>query len=163
MTMKEQIDIEKLRLPQQTQCVTQEQPSPRLPRHRLGKRFLKGPIPWNWLTMAAQQSGRALHVGIYLWHLAFMEDNRTVRLSTAHMLDLGVDRHAKARGLQALERAALVSVIRHTGRLPIVTILDVPALEEQNNEHAMEICGLGDHGKNITGSILRLTPAESSM
>ena len=24
-----------------------------LPRHKRGEKFLKGPIPWNWLTKAA--------------------------------------------------------------------------------------------------------------
>ncbi len=33
------------------------------PRPRAGDRFLKGPIPMRWLERAAQQPGRALHVG----------------------------------------------------------------------------------------------------
>lgn len=149
--MNEQFDLERFRLSQHPAGMAQEQPSLRPPRHKPGERFLKGPIPWNWLTKAAQQPGRALHVGICLWHLASMKDTRTVRFSTAQMLAMGIDRHAKARGLQALERAGLVSVIRHTGRLPLVTILEVPALEAKNNEQAMEICGLGNVGQGHNG------------
>ena len=40
-----------------------------VPRHRPGGHFLKGPIAWDWLCVAANQSGKALHVAIALWFL----------------------------------------------------------------------------------------------
>jgi hypothetical protein len=33
----------------------------RPPRHRRGERFLKGPIPWPWISAAAALPGKALH------------------------------------------------------------------------------------------------------
>jgi hypothetical protein len=92
------------------------------PRHRQGEKFLKGPIPWGWLTAAAKLPGHAFHVGIATWHLSFMKGSRTVALSGKLLEDLGVSRYAGYRALTALEEAGLVSVQRHRGRNPIVTI-----------------------------------------
>lgn len=97
------------------------------PRHRLGEKFLLGPIPWDWLSVAAGLPGRALHVGIALWFLSGIKGRvATVALSNTVLCDLGVNRHAAYRGLAALEAAGLVSVERHRGRNSIVTILPAP-------------------------------------
>jgi hypothetical protein len=100
------------------------------PRHKPGEKFLRGPIPWDWLTLAAKQPGRALHVALELWHWVGIKGTREVSLSRAQMALLGVDRYASARGLRALEAAGLVSVVRHRGRHPIVTVLDRPSNQE---------------------------------
>jgi len=97
----------------------------RPPHHQPGQHFLKGPIPKPWLERAAQAPGRALHVGIALWFQAGMKKRGEIRLGLAQFSDFGLDRFAASRGLAELERAGLVSVIRHPGRKPIVTILDV--------------------------------------
>jgi len=94
------------------------------PRHRQGEKFLKGPIPWKWVTKAAKQPGHALQVGIALWHLSFMKGKRTVALSGTLLKDLGVSRFAGYRALTALEEAGLVSVQRQIGQNPVVTILE---------------------------------------
>ena len=96
----------------------------RLPRHKPGEKFLKGPIPWQWLTKAAQQSGRALHVGLALWFWAGIKRSGQVALSISRLSMLGVSRFAAYRGLAALERVGLVAVHRQRGRKPIVTILE---------------------------------------
>jgi len=94
------------------------------PRHRQGEKFLKGPIPWEWLTEAAKQPGKAFQVGIALWFLAGIKGSRTVALSGSVLEDFGVNRYAAYRGLKVLEDAGLVSAKRHPGRNPLVTILD---------------------------------------
>ena len=104
---------------------TREQPENRPPpRHRPGQRFLKGPIPLSWLTAAADQPGKALHVGVVLWFLAGLDSRREVRLSGSVARRFGLNRHAVYRGLAALESVRLVSVVRHAGRNPLVTLLD---------------------------------------
>ena len=94
------------------------------PRHRQGEKFLKGPIPWEWLTQAAKLPGKAFEVGIALWFLAGVQRKRTVTLSGSALRDLEVSRFAGYRALSALEKTGLVSVQRHPGRNPIVTILE---------------------------------------
>lgn len=99
------------------------------PRHLPGERFLKGPVPWVWLVQAGHLPGAALHVGVMLWHLAGLERSAEVSLSLTRMGEMGVSRHAAARGLTALERAGLVRADRHRGRKARVFILHPPPAE----------------------------------
>ena len=94
------------------------------PRKRPGEKFLKGPIPLNWIAQAARLPGKAIQVGMALWFLAGIKDRRTVALSGSVLEDFGVNRYAAYRGLKVLEDAGLVSAKRHPGRTPIVTILE---------------------------------------
>jgi len=88
------------------------------------KRFLKGPIPLDWLTQAGRQSGKALHVGIALWFLSGLNrSKKRIALSQSTLRIFGVSRHSGYRGLSNLEKAGLISVVRHSGRNPIVTLL----------------------------------------
>ncbi len=96
----------------------------RLPHHKPGEKFLKGPVPLRWLTRAARLPGRSLHLGIALWYLAGLHRARTVSLPNRVLAQFGVDRHAKYRALNWLERDALVIVERHPGRNPVVTLLE---------------------------------------
>jgi len=88
-----------------------------------GEMFLKGPIPWPWLLRAAKSSGKALHVAIALWFYAGLNSSLKIGLNQSRLLDLGVTRDSARRGLRELEKQKLVSVIRHSGRKPVVTIL----------------------------------------
>jgi hypothetical protein len=80
-----------------------------------------------WLHNAGRLPGKALHVGIALWYRAGMKRCRDIPLALSGLLAFGVDRYAASRGLKALEAARLVSVIRHVGRQPVVTLLEGPA------------------------------------
>ena len=95
------------------------------PRHLGNEKFLKGPIPWNWLSQAARLKGCSLHVAIALWFLAGLNRNRTVALTNTVLQGLGINRFTKSRALKVLEQARLVSVTHNKGRNPVVTILDV--------------------------------------
>jgi hypothetical protein len=97
-----------------------------LPTHKPGERFLKGPIPLGWLAAAARQGGKALHVGVVLWHLAAMKKSRRVSLSRSVLTSFGVSRWSTSRALESLEGAGLVQVERHPGRVAVVTILYAP-------------------------------------
>jgi len=89
-----------------------------------------GPIPLDWLLRAARLPGRALHVGLGLWHQAGLVGNSQVALSMKLMRSMGVGRCAVYRALHALENAGLVAVARYRGRKPQVTILDAPRGDE---------------------------------
>jgi len=102
---------------------------PTIPRHKPRELFLRGPIPWRWLEMAARLPGRALAVGIVLWHLVGLRRHWTVRLSPSKTRSLGLSPRVTRRGLKALEGAGLVAVDRHRGRSPEVTVLNVPERE----------------------------------
>lgn len=101
------------------------------PQHKRGEKFLKGPIPLEWLAKAARQPGKALHVAIAIWFLAGVTRSRNVALSSRLMFSLGSSRYSTYRGLKALEEAGLVTVIRHRGRSPRITIQDFSKVDEQ--------------------------------
>ena len=116
------MDPNKLRIPSKSEFPIRASVKP--PRHKLGEKFLMGPIPWNWLTAAASQKGKALHVGIILWFLAGMNRKGTVAFSMSQAALLGMDRFSAYRGLKALEQAGLIAGTRHKGRNASVTLLE---------------------------------------
>ena len=87
--------------------------------------FLKGPIPWPWLSAAARLPGRAVAMGIRL--LAGMKRTSRIVLSVSWLAELGLSRHAAYRALKTLEGRGLVSVDRHRGRKPLVTVIELEA------------------------------------
>ena len=100
------------------------QSSRRLPRPKAGERFLKGPIPMDWLSAAARLPGKSLHVAIAIWFTASLNKSATVPLSNLAGLPFGLDRNAKYRALKWLEDESLVSIERKLGRSPVVTLLE---------------------------------------
>jgi hypothetical protein len=94
----------------------------RPPRHQTNEWFLKGPIPGAWLTRATRLSFRALRAGLALWYLAGLMKSNVVKPTWDTWQRLGLSPDAGRRGLDALEQASLVTVDRHPGRCPIVTI-----------------------------------------
>lgn len=101
-------------------------PVPGLPRHAPGGRFLAGPIEWKWLVTAAACGAKALHVGIALWHLAFLTRSSEVKLTNKVLQELKVSRSQKSRALVEFERLGLVDVLRSKTRAPIVRLKNAP-------------------------------------
>ena len=98
------------------------------PRHKPGEWFLKGPIPGSWLVgvfaSPARTLGRALRVGLALWFLAGLKGSGIVKPTWKTWERFGLSPDAGRRGLATLERAGLVTVDRHPGSCPVVTILE---------------------------------------
>jgi hypothetical protein len=121
----EEFDIEQFRLtPENMPAARRRVKSARLPRHRPGDEFLKGPIPMAWLSPAAHLGRKCLHLAIAVWHLGAMSKSATVRLQWGLVEELtGVQRHPGREALRMLETAGLVTVESHVGRCPIVTVV----------------------------------------
>jgi hypothetical protein len=96
----------------------------KLPRHKAGEKFLKGPIPLNWLNRASQLPGKSLHVAVAIWYLAGLNKLSTIKLNQAVVSGFSVTRHSKYRALACLEKARLISVHKAPGCLPVITILE---------------------------------------
>jgi hypothetical protein len=101
----------------------------RAPTHKKGERFLKGPIPWNWIVEAANISGGALKVSLALWYLAGITKTGTIKLSNGVLEELGITRRTKYRVLKALESSGLISVSQRSGNSPEITINPVNQLD----------------------------------
>ncbi len=108
-----------------------------LPRHDRSSReyFLLGPIPWDWISRAAHCPGKALAVGIMLWHLGGLRDGTAVvKLSNHRVLEeMNLSSSSKSRALKALKKAGLIERLNEgTNEAPVVMILDCP--KPNNNE-----------------------------
>jgi hypothetical protein len=125
MPQSDPFDPEALRLPGATLGTPRPQPPKRPPRHQPGEAFLKGPIPWPWLTLAALLPGKALQVALLLWREAGCRKSRTVAFCLSHGRELGIGKDTARRALRRLAEAGLVSVHRLPGRGLKVTLLDL--------------------------------------
>jgi hypothetical protein len=108
-------DVQALQLPGADPSALHAPPSRKPPRHRLGEKFLKGPIPWAWLERAFQLSSKALHVALLLWREAGCLRSRTIRLCLGGQLPAGLNRQSARRGLRRLASAGLVTVRQRPG------------------------------------------------
>jgi len=79
-------------------------------------RFLKGPIPLPLIAIAAKLPGQSLALYIAIHHQTALTGKPMVTLPSSLLVDLGISRDAKARGLRNLEKAGLVQVDRSRGR-----------------------------------------------
>jgi hypothetical protein len=94
-------------------------------RKSLG-RYLKGPIPWDWLVQASMLLGKALIVSLCLWRISSATKSKTVVLGNRELEPFGIGRSAKSRALAELEGAGLIRTERHPGRWSEITLLDAP-------------------------------------
>lgn len=76
-----------------------------------GERFVMR-IPMSWLMSAKDLGFAAYHVGVVGWHLFGMNKWKPFRYTNEASLTFGINRHAKSKGLAALEAAGLVIVDR---------------------------------------------------
>jgi hypothetical protein len=94
------------------------------PRAQNGEKFIKGPVPLGWVLAAAQLPGKALGVGMMLWHEAGCRRKATIPVNLSTM---PFGRKAAYRGLASLEGAGLVTVEKKQGQRSLVTILAAPS------------------------------------
>lgn len=92
------------------------------------KKFLKGPIPLDWLTSAAQLPGKAINVGIALWWLDGMSKTGILKLTRQSQLALNISKDAERDGLRRLQRAGLIELTTRPGQRHNVRIVKEFAL-----------------------------------
>lgn len=88
--------------------------------------FVLGPIPGDWIGRAAALRGQCLHVALAVWHCAKLERSDCGKLTAAVLRKFGVNADNGRKRLADLEAAGLVTVERHPGRCPLVTICAGP-------------------------------------
>jgi len=105
--------------------------TPIQPRYRPIKRQSKAKDPYvrtislSWICPASRLPGKALHVGVVLWHLAGVSRSSTVKLTRSWLRRFGIYHETGRRGLLALENAGLVRVDRRGKKSPCVTLVKV--------------------------------------
>ena len=95
---------------------------------RRNGRFIKGPLPIDWLVKARSAGSPALQVGLIIWYLQGLNQPRMKRramisLSNIEFKKWGMSRITKRRGIDQLEAAKLIRVKRIPYKNPQITIL----------------------------------------
>jgi len=98
-----------------------------IPRHERGERFVRGPVPYEWLRVALSVGGKAGNLSWAMWWLAGMERTNPIKLTRRVLSDFNISPRSARRLLIAFERAGLVEVDRKRGRGPIVALIAQPA------------------------------------
>lgn len=89
------------------------------------QKFIKGPIPLEWVKRANSLPGKSGAIGIALWFLSGVQKNETVKLTKAVENIAGCNRQAVYYGLERLENEGLITVRRRTGGRPTVLIKSI--------------------------------------
>lgn len=85
-------------------------------------RFIRGPIPFDWVQKANALPGKAGAVGFALWFIKGVKRSSTFAVTAEAETLAGCSRQAFARGLDALASINLISIVRCAGARPRVTI-----------------------------------------
>ena len=104
-----------------------------IPKHQQGGRFVRGPIPHEWLRVALAVGGKAGNLAWAIWFLVGVERSNPIRLTGRVLRDFHISPRASRRLLLDFERAGLVEIDRRRGRGPIVTLL-APRMERAADE-----------------------------
>ena len=112
--------LESLRVKEQSSSTIPPSPVKSKPKHRL---FIKGPIPYNWLSKANAQGGSTGVIATGLWFYVGLK--KSSRFKIDHHLDKlsGVSRQTRQSALIKLERAGLIRLTNKAGNYPTVEIL----------------------------------------
>jgi hypothetical protein len=123
------LDLDSLRLP--PEMVGDLKPKNRLPRHQPRDPFIKGPIPYAWISSACRLAGVGLHVAMAYRLLVkrfALPNGRHWGVSNLAK-GLRVSKASVRRGLSAAEMAGLLSVVRNPSCKSQVAILEIPEPE----------------------------------
>ncbi len=85
--------------------------------------FLRGPIPMDWLSKAANLPGKTLHLAMALWWLKGMTKGNPFKLTRKALDLLNISRDAASDGLVRLESQGLIAVERKSGQRPLIKLL----------------------------------------
>jgi hypothetical protein len=93
-----------------------------LKRDKSQRKFIRGPIPWDWWMIAANLPGKALHVASVLLFLQGVSKSNTFRLQPARFRECGISRRSVSAGLGHLRDAGLICIEHTKGAASTVTI-----------------------------------------
>ena len=121
-------------------CLPVDTPTLQKLRRRQAKarqgRFVKGPVTWANLCLAANAHPRAVEVYLAIKMLADTAKANRIRLPSGILQDIGVNRETKRRALAALESCDLIRIEQSKGRLPEVILTEISDRPAKPDLHA---------------------------
>ena len=90
----------------------------------VGRRFVKGPIPLEWLAVACSVGGKAANVAWAIWYRRGTTKRTTDLPITRRLLrHFSVHPETAVRILEGFSRRGLLTLLKRRGRSPRVSIL----------------------------------------
>lgn len=108
------------------------EPRQDIPRHGPKDRFIKGPIPMDWLRAANKCGRQAMSVATLVWFAAGLQRSNPVKITPSVLSELAVTPRTARRVLERMQHIGLVAVEFHRGRSPLVTIQPSPTMTDSN-------------------------------
>ncbi len=105
-----------------------------LPKHRQGEKFIRGPIPFDWLQAALAIGGKAGNLAWAISYRAGIEQQNPIKLTGQTLREFQIAPCTARRLLHDFEQAGLVEVDRKRGRGPIVflqTLNNLTPIDQQ--------------------------------
>jgi hypothetical protein len=94
------------------------------PLRRRDRRFIRGPIPLDWILIASELSPSALKVALIICYIRGTSKVSSKITITRPALDrFSVSRRSAYRALDEMEKAELISVEKRKGRNSLITAL----------------------------------------
>jgi hypothetical protein len=99
------------------------------PRHKARETFIRGPIPWAWISRASSLPGPGFAVAMGAWYLA-RRFRRDPRASVAELAAwLGMGRTSVKAGLRLAEGAGLLTARREPGHKLVLGVVSPAGAE----------------------------------
>ncbi len=89
------------------------------------KLFLRGPVPMDWLSKAAELPGKTLNVALAIWWLQGMTQSESFKLTRKSLILINIKRNAASISLKHLEGAGLIKIQKKIGQRPVISIIDL--------------------------------------
>ena len=93
------------------------------------KLFLRGPVPMDWLSRAAELPGKTLNVALAIWWLKGMTQSESFKLNRKSLSLFNIKRDAASISLKRLEGAGLIKIQKKVGQRPVISIIDLQDIE----------------------------------
>jgi len=116
-------DLAELTLSDFNQSIT------RFRRQGVVVKFIRGPLPQEWISRACRLGGKCANLALALWYVHGMAGN-PIKLSRRVRSEFGLGDSSTYYGLQLMEKAGLIRVERRRGRTPRVTMLNTNVRKE---------------------------------
>jgi DNA-binding MarR family transcriptional regulator len=86
------------------------------------KRFIAGPISYEWVSAACAINGKAAHIAWAIWYRVGLTSSQTVTIPSHDLKAFNLTRQALSNGLASMEEAGLLVVKRIPGKSLHITI-----------------------------------------
>lgn len=88
-------------------------------------KFIKGPISYDWVLLAAKISGKSASISFALWYLSGVQKSSKIKLTHKILQEFSISPKTAYRVLSSMEKAGLIKREQKDGQATAITILEI--------------------------------------